>query len=49
MLLPSLFEPTIGGLAAAELTHAGVRIGLEKPIGSDLASSRRINDVGATR
>lgn len=45
---PFLFEPTIAGLKAAGLTGEGVRIGLEKPLGNDLATSRRINDaVGA--
>ena len=44
---PSLFEPTIAGLSAAGLTHEGVRIGLEKPLGTDLASSCHINDAVA--
>ena len=44
---PFLFEPTIKGLAAAGLAHDGVRIGLEKPLGNDLASSRHINDAVA--
>ena len=44
---PFLFEPTIKGLAAAGLAHEGVRIGLEKPLGNDLASSRHINDAVA--
>ncbi len=45
---PSLFEPTIAGLLHAGLTGEDVRIGLEKPLGSDLATSRGINDaVGA--
>jgi glucose-6-phosphate 1-dehydrogenase len=44
---PALFEPTIRGLEAAGLAHAGVRIGLEKPLGNDLASSCRINDAVA--
>ena len=44
---PFLFEPTIKGLAAAGLAHEGVRIGLEKPLGNDLASSRQINDAVA--
>jgi len=42
---PSLFEPTIAGLRATGLTRDGVRIGLEKPLGRDLASSRMINDA----
>jgi len=45
---PFLFEPTIAGLKSAGLTGEGVRIGLEKPLGNDLATSCRINDaVGA--
>lgn len=44
---PSLFEPTIAGLADAGLTQGNVRIGLEKPLGTDLASSREINDAVA--
>ncbi|MFO1241573.1 MAG: glucose-6-phosphate dehydrogenase [Sphingomonadaceae bacterium] len=42
---PSLFEPTIAGLAAAGLAGERVRIGLEKPLGTDLESSRQINDA----
>ncbi|HWL47287.1 MAG TPA: glucose-6-phosphate dehydrogenase [Sphingomonadaceae bacterium] len=45
---PQLFEPMIAGLAGAGLTGPHVRIGLEKPLGSDLASSRGINDAVAT-
>ncbi|MCU0729621.1 MAG: glucose-6-phosphate dehydrogenase, partial [Sphingopyxis sp.] len=44
---PSLFEPTIAGLAAAGLAGDKVRIGLEKPLGTDLASSAIINDAVA--
>jgi len=44
---PSLFTATIEGLASAGLTGPNVRIGLEKPLGSDLASSMRINDAVA--
>ncbi|MBX9813335.1 MAG: glucose-6-phosphate dehydrogenase, partial [Sphingomonas sp.] len=44
---PSLFRPTIGGLQGAGLAGDGVRIGLEKPLGTDLASSREINDAVA--
>ena len=44
---PSLFEPTIKGLDHAGLAHGNVRIGLEKPLGYDLASSREINDAVA--
>ncbi|MBA3852824.1 MAG: glucose-6-phosphate dehydrogenase [Gemmatimonas sp.] len=42
---PQLFEPTIAGLRAAGLAGEQVRIGLEKPLGNDLASSRSINDA----
>ena len=45
---PQLFEPTIAGLAEAGLVGEAVRIGLEKPLGTDLASSRAINDAVAT-
>jgi glucose-6-phosphate 1-dehydrogenase len=44
---PSLFEATIAGLKSAGLTGANVRIGLEKPLGNDLASSGAINDAVA--
>jgi glucose-6-phosphate 1-dehydrogenase len=44
---PSLFEPTIAGLAAKGLAGEHVRIGLEKPLGTNLASSRMINDAVA--
>jgi glucose-6-phosphate 1-dehydrogenase len=44
---PSLFEPTILGLEKAGLVHEGVRIGLEKPLGTDFASSCQINDAVA--
>ena len=45
---PSLFEPTIAGLDHAGLTGDNVRIGLEKPLGTDLASSKEINDAVAS-
>ncbi|QWC56450.1 glucose-6-phosphate dehydrogenase [Erythrobacter sp. 3-20A1M] len=45
---PSLFEPTIAGLKHAGLTTGDVRIGLEKPLGVDLVSSREINDAVAS-
>ena len=44
---PFLFEPTIRGLQSAGLAGENVRIGLEKPLGNDLASSRVINDAVA--
>lgn len=45
---PSLFAPTIRGLESAGLTGEKVRISLEKPLGTDLASSREINDIVAS-
>ncbi len=42
---PALFKPTIDNLAAAGLAGAHVRLALEKPVGTDLASSRGINDA----
>ena len=45
---PSLFEPTIAGLQSAGLAGANVRIGLEKPLGTSLESSREINDAVAS-
>jgi glucose-6-phosphate 1-dehydrogenase len=44
---PSLFEPTISGLELASLAGSHTRIGLEKPLGTDLVSSRQINDAVA--
>lgn len=44
---PGLFEPTIAGLAAHGLAGLESRIGLEKPLGTDLQSSRHINDAVA--
>jgi glucose-6-phosphate 1-dehydrogenase len=44
---PSLFGPTIKGLQSAGLAGEKVRMCLEKPLGSDLASSRAINDAVA--
>lgn len=44
---PNLFEPTIEGLKRANLAGDNVRIGLEKPLGSDLPSSQEINDAVA--
>lgn len=44
---PTLFEPTIAGLAASGLARDNCRIGLEKPLGTDLATSRHINDAVA--
>ncbi len=45
---PALFEPTIAGLAASGLASEKARIGLEKPLGTDLESSRLINDAVAS-
>ena len=44
---PSLFEPTIRGLQHAGLDGPNVRMCLEKPLGTDLATSREINDAVA--
>lgn len=44
---PSLFETTIEGLRRVGLTGGDVRIGLEKPLGTDLATSCEINDAVA--
>jgi glucose-6-phosphate 1-dehydrogenase len=44
---PWLFGPTIKGLESAGLAGSNVRIGLEKPLGKDLQSSREINDIVA--
>jgi glucose-6-phosphate 1-dehydrogenase len=44
---PSLFGPTIKGLQSAGLTGENVRMCLEKPLGTDLASSCEINDAVA--
>ena len=45
---PSLFKPTIDGLTAAGLACGTVRMALEKPLGTDLASSREINEAVAS-
>src|SRR6476660_6833565 len=45
---PSLFKATIDGLAGAGLACPTVRMALEKPLGSDLESSREINDAVAS-
>ena len=42
---PSLFASTIAGLQHTGLTGERARIGLEKPLGHDLLSSRMINDA----
>lgn len=42
-IAPSLFKAKIAGLAAAGLGGAQVRLGLEKPLGTDLAFSQEIN------
>ncbi len=44
---PSLFGPTIKGLKHAGLTGETTRMCLEKPLGTDLASSCEINDAVA--
>ena len=45
---PSLFKPTIDGLNSAGLCGPRVRLALEKPLGTDLNSSREINDAVAS-
>jgi glucose-6-phosphate 1-dehydrogenase len=44
---PSLFSATIAGLAGSGLADGNVRLALEKPLGTDLPSSREINDAVA--
>ena len=44
---PSLFKPTIEGLDTVGLAANNARICLEKPLGTDLASSCAINDAVA--
>ncbi len=44
---PSLFETAVEGLEKVGLSGDTVRIGLEKPLGYDLVSSREINDAVA--
>ena len=44
---PGLFKPTIDNLKSAGLAGPRARLALEKPLGSDLASSREINDAVA--
>jgi glucose-6-phosphate 1-dehydrogenase len=44
---PSLFKATIDGLESAGLACPTVRMALEKPLGTDLESSREINDAVA--
>lgn len=44
---PTLFEPTIRGLAQSGIAGERSRIGLEKPLGIDLESSKVINDAVA--
>jgi glucose-6-phosphate 1-dehydrogenase len=45
---PSLFERTIAGLSATGLAEGNSRIGLEKPLGTDLETSQQINDAVAS-
>jgi len=45
---PGLFEATIAGLVASGLAGDNVRIGLEKPLGTSLDTSRHINDAVAS-
>ncbi len=46
-MAPSLFAAAIEGLRHAGVTEPNGRLALEKPLGSDLASSRAINDAVA--
>ncbi|HEX8233646.1 MAG TPA: glucose-6-phosphate dehydrogenase [Caulobacteraceae bacterium] len=45
---PGLFAATVEGLRRSGLAKDGARLTLEKPLGSDLASSREINDIVAS-
>ncbi len=45
---PSLFKPTIDGLERSGLACPTVRMALEKPLGTDLESSREIYDAVAS-
>ncbi|MFT5535483.1 MAG: glucose-6-phosphate 1-dehydrogenase, partial [Candidatus Paceibacteria bacterium] len=44
---PALFEPICANLAASGIDLTQARVVLEKPLGTDLASSRKINDAVA--
>ncbi len=44
---PSLFEDSIAGIAAAGLSAGCARLALEKPLGTDLSSSLKINKAVA--
>jgi glucose-6-phosphate 1-dehydrogenase len=44
---PTLFKSVIDGLESVGLAGPRVRLALEKPLGTDLASSREINDAVA--
>lgn len=46
-ITPRLFEVTCQNLAAVGLNHAGCKVVLEKPMGTDLASAEAINDAVA--
>ena len=46
-LSPSLFEPVCEALKAAGVAVPASRVVLEKPVGHDLESSRRVNDAVA--
>ncbi|MDV3482447.1 glucose-6-phosphate dehydrogenase [Sphingobium yanoikuyae] len=46
---PSLFASAVEGLGRAGLAGKQARLALEKPLGSDLESSRKINDIVAAR
>jgi glucose-6-phosphate 1-dehydrogenase len=44
-IAPTLLQPAIEGLRSARLTGENAWVGLEKPLGDDLISSRKINDA----
>ncbi|MET0374408.1 MAG: glucose-6-phosphate dehydrogenase [Rhizorhabdus sp.] len=44
---PSLFGQTVNGLVEAGLAGPRTRLALEKPLGTDLASSREVNNIVA--
>jgi glucose-6-phosphate 1-dehydrogenase len=44
-IAPSLLQPAVKGLQSARLTGENSWVGLEKPLGDDLASFRKINDA----
>lgn len=47
-IAPTLLQSAVEGLQSARLTGENVWVGLEKPLGDDLASFRKINDAVMT-